>query len=287
MRRAGRTTHSAAQRVNGRMAAAVMTAAIAATGMTASAAAAAGTTTLSPAAAYAKSCKNQSRHRLPGLKASSYSRCVTAMARLAQAKSRSPLVACATLSRKRIAGTRSTAFSRCLAAGRALTRLGNGIDLYFVEQMTMHHESAVQMAEYAATHAESDYLRTLAANIISTQTVEIATMRQIAAQLRAAGIRPVPLGLTIEQMGMNHDMSHIIDAHPFDVVFVDMMIPHHQGAITMSKVLFARGTGVRTRALAEQITAAQTREIQEMQEFRLQSTGAAAPAPGESSGHPH
>lgn len=55
----------------------------------------------------------------------------------------------------------------------------------------------------------------------------------------------------------------------------------------MSKVLFARGTGVRTRLLAEQITAAQTREIQKMQEFRLQTTGAAAPAPGEGSRHPH
>ena len=110
-------------------------------------------------------------------------------------------------------------------------------------------------------------------------------MRQIAAQLRAAGIRPVSMGLTTEQMGMNHDMSHIVGASPFDVVFVDMMIPHHQGAITMSEVLFRRGTGTRTRTLAEQIVASQAREIQEMRAFRLQTAGAPAPAPGDGGDH--
>jgi uncharacterized protein (DUF305 family) len=151
--------------------------------------------------------------------------------------------------------------------------------------MIPHHVAAVEMAQYALEHGESDYLRTLAANIIRTQNVEIATMRRIAAQLRAAGIRPVAMGLTTEQMGMNHDMSHIVGAHPFDVVFVDMMIPHHQGAITMSEVLFARGTGARTEALAEQIVASQSREIHEMREFRAQSTGATGP--GVHDDHPH
>jgi uncharacterized protein (DUF305 family) len=241
----------------------------------------------SPGALFAASCKNQSRQRVPGVRSTSYGRCFTAMLRLAQAKSRSPLIACATLSRKRVAGTTSSPFSRCVAAGRTLTRRGNGIDLSYVEEMIPHHVAAVQMAQYALEQGESEYVRTLAANIIRSQTAEIATMRQIAAQLRAAGIRPVPMGLTMEQMGMNHDTSHIVGAHPFDVVFVDMMIPHHEGAIRMSEVLFARGTGRRTEALAEQIVASQSREIHEMQEFRLQTTGASAPPLGENGPHPH
>jgi uncharacterized protein (DUF305 family) len=241
----------------------------------------------SPGVLFAQSCKNQSKQRVAGQRSTSYGKCVTAMMRLAQAKSRSPLAVCATLSRKRIKGTRSTAYSRCVSAGRTLTRRGNGIDLFYVEQMIPHHVSAVEMAQYALVHGESEYIRTLSANIISSQNVEIATMRQIAAQLRGAGIRPVAMGLTTEQMGMNHDMSHIVGARPFDPVFVDMMIPHHQGAITMSEVLFRRGTGTRTRALADQIVASQAREIQEMRSFRLQSTGSASPAAGEGGGHPH
>jgi uncharacterized protein (DUF305 family) len=242
----------------------------------------------SPGALFAQSCKNQSKQRAPGISSTSYAKCFRAMMRLAQAKSRSPLMACATLSRKRIKGTRgSSPFRRCVVAGRTLTRRGNGIDLFYVEQMIPHHVMAVEMAQYALVHGESEYIRNLSANIISSQNVEIATMRKIAAQLRAAGIRTVSMGLTAEQMGMNHDMSHIVGARPFDPVFVDMMIPHHQGAITMSEVLFRRGTGTRTRALAEQIVASQAREIQEMRSFRMQSTGSASPAPGEGGGHPH
>lgn len=270
--------------VNARMAAVAVTAVFA--GIAAAAPAAhAATPSKSPRAALAQSCKNQSKQRVAGQRSTSYGKCVTAMMRLAQAKSRSPLAACATLSRKRITGTRSSPFSRCVAAGRTLTLRGNGIDLYYVEQMIHHHMSAVEMAQHALQHGESEYVRTLAANIISSQNVEIATMRRIAASLRAAGIRPVSLGLTTEEMGMNHDMSHIVGARPFDPVFVDMMIPHHQGAITMSEVLFRRGTGITTRQLAEQIVASQAREIQEMRSFRAQTPG--APAPGAGGEHPH
>ena len=35
-------------------------------------------------------------------------------------------------------------------------------------------------------------------------------------------------------MGMGHDMSHLVGTDPFDVHVVDMMISHHQGALTMS-----------------------------------------------------
>ncbi len=280
MRRADGTGRSAAQRLNGRVAAIAVTALFAgAVVAVPGAAAAASSSSQLSAALYAKSCKNQSKKRA-GLASSSYSRCVTAMTALAQAKSRSPLLACATLSRKRIAGTKTSAFARCVAAGRSLIRLGNGIDLAFVEEMVPHHVSAVAMAQYALDHAQSDYLRTLAASIIRSQNAEIATMRQIAGQLRAAGIRPVSMGLTKEQMGMDHDSSHLIGANPFDVAFIDMMIPHHEGAITMSTVLLAKGVGTGTKALAQQIRAAQTREIQEMRAFRQQIAGGPL-APGD------
>ncbi len=203
------------------------------------------------------------------------------MTRLAQAKGRSPQIACATLSRKRIAGTRTSAFLRCVAAGRSLIRVGNGIDLAFVEEMIAHHVSAVEMARYAIDHAQSDYVRALAASIIRSQNAELATMRQIAARLRAAGMRPVSMGLTKEQMGMNHDVAHLVGANPFDLAFIDMMISHHEGAITMSNVLVAKGVGTETKALAEQIAASQTREIQEMGAFRLQITGPPELPPGD------
>ena len=283
MRGADRTSRTPGKR--GRAAAIVVTAVLGAAGLAGPAPAAAAQT---PAALYAASCKNQSKQPSPGSRATPYGTCIGAMRRLAQAKSRSPLIACAALSRKRIAGTRTSAFARCVAAGRALSRRGNGVDLAFVEQMIPHHVGAVEMAQYGLQNGESEYIRTLSASIIRSQNIEIATMRKIAAQLRAAGIRPVALGLTAAQMGMNHDTSHLVGASPFDVVFVDMMIPHHEGALAMSKVLFARGTGARTRALAQQIASSQTLEIQQMRQFRLQVAGSAAPGPDDGpQDHPH
>ncbi len=273
------------RRRNGRAAAIAVTAVIGAAGMAAPNPAAAAQT---PGALYAASCKSQSKRPSTGLLGTSYARCVIAMSRLAQAKSRSPLIACAALSRKRITGTKSSPFSRCTAAGRTLVRRGNGLDLAFVEDMIPHHVAAVEMAQLALVQGQSEYIRTLAASMVRSQNAEIATMRRIARQLRTAGIRPVVMGLSAAQMGMDHDMSHLVGAHSFDIAFVDMMIPHHEGALTMSNVLFARGTGSRTRALAEQITSSQTPEIQQMRQFRLQMTGSSEPAPDEGPhDHPH
>ena len=235
--------------------------------------------------AVARACKDQSKQRSVGTRLTPYARCVTALTRLVRARSRSPRMACAGLPRRREAGRTSTPFARCVRAGTRLIRNGNGIDRAFLEGMIPHHVGAVEMAQLALTRAQSDFIRTLAANIIRTQNEEIATMRQILERLRAAGIPAVSLGLTQAQMGMDHDVSHLVNANPFDVLFVDMMIPHHQGAVTMSNVLFARGVGARTRSLARQITRDQLREIQMMRDFRAQIPGAPPPTAGGHAGH--
>lgn len=49
-----------------------------------------------------------------------------------------------------------------------------------------------------------------------------------------------------------------------DLQFLCGMIPHHQGAIAMSKMLLDKGKDAATRQMAEDIIAAQTKEIAEM-----------------------
>ena len=50
-----------------------------------------------------------------------------------------------------------------------------------------------------------------------------------------------------------------------DVDFVKSMIPHHQGAIEMAKVELAHGKDPANKKLAEEIIAAQEKEIAQMQ----------------------
>ena len=49
-----------------------------------------------------------------------------------------------------------------------------------------------------------------------------------------------------------------------DIDFVAMMIPHHQGAIDMARLVLQDGTDPVTRKLAEEIVASQTVEIEGM-----------------------
>jgi uncharacterized protein (DUF305 family) len=247
---------------------------------------------------FAKQCQNQGKSRAAGAKATPYATCLTAMRRLARGQSRSPQIACATLSRKRPDGAQTSPFRNCVAAGTKLIKGGNGVDRAYLEQMIPHHVGAVEMAEIALAQTQTPFLRELAETIVRTQNAEIAQMRSMAGRLKAAGMRAVPLGLSKAQMGMDHEMSHLVAASPFDTVFVDMMIPHHQGAVTMSAVVFAKGTSAAIRQLAARITDSQRREIRNMRAFRESVTGAPGPAaggegtplhthPGDPDPHPH
>jgi len=170
----------------------------------------------------------------------------------------------------------------------------NAADRAFVQQMIPHHMMAVQMAQTAGRQGAHPQIKTLAASIISDQQAEIAQMTPTAQKL---GVKPdsMPtggqmsdgmmtdaqtLGLSMSQTGMSMNMSSLGSARPFDRAFIDMMIPHHQGAVRMARAELAKGKNSKLRALAQRIITAQAREIGEMNQWRAKWYGATSPAGG-------
>lgn len=154
--------------------------------------------------------------------------------------------------------------------------------------MVPHHESAVAMAEVARRRAEHPEIRQLAHAIVSAQKREIDQMRRIYRDLFGEPLLPnadahAQLGLSMEDAGMMHDADAarmLRTEKPFDRAFIDAMIPHHQGAIRMARVVLEQGGDQRVMLLADGIVRAQAQEIREMNGWRADWYGAESPAGG-------
>jgi uncharacterized protein (DUF305 family) len=148
----------------------------------------------------------------------------------------------------------------------------NKADIEFAQGMIAHHEQAIEMAEIArdpSTGASPEVVD-LATRIQAAQDPEVELMT---GWLTAAG----------ESIAMDtsdgHDMSSMdgmmtadqmdelaaTTGAEFDQMWLEMMIAHHQGAISQSETVKSAGSNADVLLLADQIITAQQAEITEMQ----------------------
>jgi len=146
---------------------------------------------------------------------------------------------------------------------------GNATDAAFIADMTVHHQGAIEMAEVTQKRAEHAEVRKLADDIISAQKGEISVMNRIGDDMHSMGMDDGGhMGMGQSEMGMDMDMDMLRRAKPFDRAFIDMMVPHHQGAIAMARKELAKGSQPALRAMAQDIIDAQTKEIAQMRKWR-------------------
>jgi uncharacterized protein (DUF305 family) len=177
------------------------------------------------------------------------------------------------------------------AAPTAAQAKATTVDRAFVREMIPHHQMAVEMARVARMQATHQRIKTTAQDIITAQTSEISRLKEIATRLGVKVSTTSPthermmrdaetLGMTMDDMGMEMDMSELDGAKPFDRMFIDMMITHHRGAIRMARAELSKGTDAGLRTIARAIVSAQKREVIEMNAWRKQWYGATSPSGG-------
>ena len=152
------------------------------------------------------------------------------------------------------------------------------MDAHFIEQMIPHHKDAITMAELAKDLAKRQEVKTLAQNIIDSQSKEIGQMKSWYKDWYG---RNLPTGSNVMQqhgmitgssmhmgmMGNETDMTRLQEADDFDRVFIEDMIPHHQMAVMMASMLKNGTNREEMRKLADDIVSAQTKEIDSMRSW--------------------
>ena len=146
-------------------------------------------------------------------------------------------------------------------------------DLQFIDSMSKHHEGAVMMAAAAAEKATNTDIRKAAAKMVEDSRKEIAELKAWRDQWYpgAAGAENMDMP-GMSSMGM--DMSHMQTMNPgpdFDTMFLDMMIPHHQGAIEMSRDALTKAERQEIRDFAQKVIDTQTKEIEQMNAWKTEA----------------
>ena len=177
--------------------------------------------------------------------------------------------------------TTSTPPTSSAGATAAGSTTGSEADIAFAQLMIPHHQQAIEMADLAATNATSPAVKALATQIKAAQDPEIQTMTQWLTDWGAPTVMATPSdggtdhggmdmgGMTEAGMMSAEDMTALAQATggDFDTMWLQMMITHHQGAITMVQQVSENTTNPEVKAMADAIIAGQTAEVATMQQL--------------------
>ncbi|OLT11610.1 DUF305 domain-containing protein [Actinomadura sp. CNU-125] len=153
-------------------------------------------------------------------------------------------------------------------ASAAPSATHNAQDVMFAQMMIPHHRQAVEMADLAPTRAGSAKVKDLAVQIKKAQGPEIRTMTgwlKTWGEPESAG----QMGHDMDGMMSDEQMTELegLSGAKFDKAFLEMMIEHHEGAVTMAQQEQASGRFADATAMAGEIVRTQRAEIATMREL--------------------
>ncbi|HUR08273.1 MAG TPA: DUF305 domain-containing protein [Nonomuraea sp.] len=155
-----------------------------------------------------------------------------------------------------------------VAATAAGSPSANDADVMFTQMMIPHHEQAVEMAGLASSRVRDGQVKELAAKIKADQEREIHTMK---GWLTAWGKPEMSVHMGHEMPGLLSEkvMKQLKSAkgQEFDLLFVQGMIAHHNGAVAMARTEQADGAHPEVKKMAAHMVIHQRSEVGQLQEI--------------------
>ena len=144
----------------------------------------------------------------------------------------------------------------------------------FARDMMVHHAQAVEVAEIVRDKTQGDDVRLLASDIALTQQAQIGIMQgwlwtwglPITGSEPAMAWMGHPMDGPMPGMATPEEIDRLGKLPPDrdDVLFMRLMIAHHEAAIPMAGAILKRSDRPEVRQLAEAIVASQRAEIGNM-----------------------
>lgn len=178
------------------------------------------------------------------------------------------------------------------------------VDVGFSQDMSVHHRQAVLMAGLARERSTDMEIRSLAFDIERTQLEQVGRMQGWLSLWNAAPIHAGPATSWMSDETM-HGMAHGSGSSPtgspttmpgmaspaeldqlrtatgkaFDVLFLKLMLRHHQGGVPMAEYAAKHADAAQVRNLAQKILVSQTAESDYMTTLITQRGATPLPAP--------
>ncbi|GAA2000368.1 DUF305 domain-containing protein [Nakamurella flavida] len=193
--------------------------------------------------------------------------------------------------------------SSAAPAGGIAVPSTDSVDAGFSRDMIVHHTQGTLMAYYAEQHTTDDEIAVMAYDIDATQTAQIGQMQGWLALWQLPQVTGEPaMGWMTSGSHAGMDMGTFVPTDPSapmpgmataaematlqslrgeasDVMFLQLMIRHHQGGAAMMEDGAAHASSPVVRNFAAQMLQAQTSEIAVMTQMLAQRGASPLPAP--------
>lgn len=152
----------------------------------------------------------------------------------------------------------------------------NSVAVGFCQDMSVHHEQAILMSQFALTHG-TPTIRAIAMSILSSQSEDVGAMRGWLKLWGRSPVDPQPMGWMMPGMSMPSTSGstlmpgmatsqQLIELYQrggkaFDILFLQLMIRHHLAGIDMARYAIADHATPPVTDAARQMIASQVEDI--------------------------